>query len=109
MDVRALEAASYGQLLGIKLVATDFGTFLKLSQFGPGVLTERSRMIMTYALCGFTNLASGAINVAGYGMLVPARRAEVMDMDWKALAAGFLATCLTDSVVRALPAALFAG
>jgi CNT family concentrative nucleoside transporter len=109
MGVRASEAASCGQLLGVKLVATEFGAFLKLSQFGQGVLSERSRMIMTYALCGFANLASVGINVAGYSVLVPARRGEVMGLVWKALAAGFLATCLTASVVGALPARLFAG
>lgn len=64
---------------------------------------------MTYALCGFANLASVGINVAGYRVLVTARRDEVMGMVWKALAAGFLATCLTASVVGALPASLFAG
>ena len=109
MGVRGSEAAACGQLLGIKLVATEFGAFAKLSQIGPGELSERSRMIMTYALCGFANLASVGINVAGYSVLVPARRAEVMGLIWKALAAGFLATCLTASVVGALPAALFAG
>jgi CNT family concentrative nucleoside transporter len=109
MGVRASEAANCGQLLGVKLVATEFGAFLKLSQFGSGALSERSRMIMTYALCGFANLASVGINVAGYSVLVPARRAEVMSLVWKALAAGFLATCMTASVVGALPARLFAG
>jgi CNT family concentrative nucleoside transporter len=48
------------------------------------------------------------INVAGYSVLVPDRRGEVMGMVWKAMLAGFLATCLTASVVGALPASLFA-
>ena len=49
------------------------------------------------------------INVAGYSVLAPARREEVLGMIWKALAAGFLATCMTASVVGAMPAALFRG
>jgi concentrative nucleoside transporter, CNT family len=107
MGVRAPEAAAAGQLLGVKLVATEFSAFARLSQLGAGAFSARSRMIMTYALCGFANLASVGINVAGYSVLVPARKAEVIGLVWKALAAGFLATCMTASVVGALPARLF--
>jgi CNT family concentrative nucleoside transporter len=64
-------------------------------------------MLMTYALCGFANIASVGINVAGYSILVPERRSEVMAMVWKACMAGFLATCLTGAVVGTLPAAIF--
>ncbi len=64
-------------------------------------------MIMTYALCGFANIASVGINVAGYSVLAPGRRREVVGMVWKALLAGFLATCMTASVVGAMPSALF--
>jgi CNT family concentrative nucleoside transporter len=63
---------------------------------------------MTYALCGFANIASVGINVAGYSILVPSRQKEVMGMVWKAMLAGFLATCMTASVVGVLPASLFA-
>jgi CNT family concentrative nucleoside transporter len=69
-------------------------------------LAPRSRMIMTYALCGFANIASVGINVAGYNVLVPERRPEVIGLVWKAMAAGFLATCFSASVVGALPAGL---
>jgi purine-cytosine permease-like protein len=62
---------------------------------------------MTYALCGFANIASVGINVAGYSVLVPERRQEIMGMVWKAMMAGFLATCLTASVVGAMPGVLF--
>jgi hypothetical protein len=47
------------------------------------------------------------INVAGYSVLVPERRAEIMGMVWKAMMAGFLATCLTASVVGVMPSSLF--
>ena len=66
-------------------------------------------MIMTYALCGFANLASVAINVAGYSVLAPLRRNAVIGMVWRALIAGFLATCMTASVVGAVPAQVFGG
>ena len=101
------EAAKAGQLLGIKLALTEFSAFVQLSQTGAADLSERSRMIMTYALCGFANIASVGINVAGYSVLAPGRRREVVGMVWKALLAGFLATCMTASVVGAMPSALF--
>ena len=62
---------------------------------------------MTYALCGFGNIASVGINVAGYSILIPERRSEVMSLVWKAMAGGFLASCMTASVVGALPTALY--
>jgi CNT family concentrative nucleoside transporter len=103
------EARAAGGLLGTKLVLTEFSAFIELSKTGTAVLSERSRMIMTYALCGFANIASVGINVAGYSVLAPLRRMEVIGMVWKALLAGFLATCMTASVVGAIPAGVFAG
>jgi CNT family concentrative nucleoside transporter len=102
------EAQAAGSLLGVKLMLTEFTAFFDLAKMGAGALSDRSRMIMTYALCGFANVASVGINVAGYSVLVPDRRREVMAMVWKAMMAGFLATCMTASVVGVLPQALFA-
>jgi CNT family concentrative nucleoside transporter len=62
---------------------------------------------MTYALCGFANIASVGIIVAGLGVLVPERRGEILALVWKALAAGFLATCVSAAVVGAMPPVLF--
>jgi len=103
------EAPAGGLLLGTKLVLTEFTAFIKMSELPAEALSERSRMIMTYALCGFANIASVGINVAGYSVLVPTRRGEVMGMVWKAMLAGFLATCLTASLVGLMPAMLFGG
>jgi len=102
------EAGAAGSLLGVKLMLTEFTAFIDLAKLGPDVVSDRTRMIMTYALCGFANIASVGINVAGYSVLVPERRKEVMGMIWKAMMAGFLATCMTASVVGVLPSALFA-
>jgi len=101
------DAPAAGSLLGVKLVLTEFSAFINLGAIPVGEISERSRVIMTYALCGFANIASVGINVAGYTVLVPERRAEVIGMVWKAMIAGFLATCLTASVVGAMPSALF--
>jgi len=103
------EASAAGSLLGVKLVLTEFSAFIQMSHASAAALSNRSRMIMTYALCGFGNIASVGINVAGYSVLAPHRRLEVMSLIWKALMAGFLATCLTAAVVAALPSSLFGG
>ncbi|MFC3070796.1 NupC/NupG family nucleoside CNT transporter [Phenylobacterium soli] len=103
------DAPTAGSLLGVKLVLTEFTAFIKLGAIPVDQMAERSRVIMTYALCGFANVASVGINLAGYSVLVPERRNEVVGMVWKAMMAGFLATCLTASVVGAMPPALFGG
>jgi CNT family concentrative nucleoside transporter len=102
------EAQAAGSLLGVKLMLTEFTAFIDLAKLGPAVISDRSRIIMTYALCGFANIASVGINVAGYSILAPTRQKEVMGMVWKAMLVGFLATCMTASVVGVLPDALFA-
>jgi CNT family concentrative nucleoside transporter len=108
MGIPWKEAPAAGGLLGVKLVLTEFTAFADLAQLPAGALGPRARVIMTYALCGFANIASVGINVAGYSVLIPDRRLEVMGMVWKAMVAGFLATCMTAAVVGALPAALYA-
>ncbi|MDB5450028.1 MAG: sodium dependent nucleoside transporter [Phenylobacterium sp.] len=101
------DAPTAGSLLGVKLVLTEFTAFIRMGAMPVGDISERTRVIMTYALCGFANIASVGINLAGYTVLVPERRAEVVGMVWKAMFAGFLATCLTAAVVGAMPEGLF--
>ncbi|WP_334162306.1 NupC/NupG family nucleoside CNT transporter [Phenylobacterium sp.] len=101
------DAMKAGSLLGVKLVLTEFTAFINLGAVPVGEISERTRVLMTYALCGFANVASVGINLAGYSVLVPERRNEIVGMVWKAMFAGFLATCLTASVVGLLPPALF--
>ncbi|THD62207.1 nucleoside transporter C-terminal domain-containing protein [Phenylobacterium sp.] len=107
LGIRWADAPTAGSLLGVKLVLTEFTAFIRLGTLPAGTIDERTRVIMTYALCGFANIASVGINVAGYSVLVPERRAEIMGMVWKAMMAGFLATCLTASVVGVMPSILF--
>jgi CNT family concentrative nucleoside transporter len=101
------DAPRAGSLLGVKLVLTEFTAFINLGAVPVGEISERTRLLMTYALCGFANVASVGINLAGYSVLAPERRNEIVGMVWKAMFAGFLATCLTASVVGLLPTALF--
>ncbi|WP_091743190.1 NupC/NupG family nucleoside CNT transporter [Phenylobacterium immobile] len=109
MGVSWADAPTAGSLLGVKLVLTEFTAFIRMAALPESGFDDRSRVIMTYALCGFANVASVGINVAGYSVLVPERRGEIMGMVWKAMLSGFLATCLTGAVVGLMPAALFGG
>jgi CNT family concentrative nucleoside transporter len=101
------EAPKAGYLLGVKLMLTEFIAFIELGKIPVGEMTERTRMIMTYALCGFANVGSVGITVSGMGILMPERRNEIISLVWKALLAGFLATCMTAAVVGAMPRELF--
>ena len=101
------DAPQAGSLLGVKLVLTEFTAFITMGGIPLEDMAPRSRVLMTYALCGFANIASVGINLAGYSVLVPERRNEIVGMVWKAMMAGFLATCLTASIVGLLPARLF--
>lgn len=101
------DAPTAGSLLGVKLVLTEFTAFIRMGAIPVEAMDPRSRVLMTYALCGFANIASVGINLAGFSVLVPERRNEIVGMVWKAMMAGFLATCLTASIVGLLPSGLF--
>jgi len=102
------DAQKAGWLLGVKLTLTEFVAFIELGKVPAAEMSERTRMLMTYALCGFANIGSVGITVTGLSVLMPERREEVLGMVWKALLAGFLATLMTACIVGALPAAVFA-
>jgi CNT family concentrative nucleoside transporter len=107
MGIPASEAGVAGGLLGVKMVLTEFAAYIDLAGIPREAMSERTRTILTYALCGFANVGSVGIVVAGLGVLVPDRRNEVLGLVWRALAAGFLATCLSGAIVGAMPAFLF--
>ena len=107
MGVPAAEAATVAASLGVKMVVNEFVSYLDLARSGGAGLSDRSRLILTYALCGFANVGSVGITVSGMGVLMPERRNEIIGMVWKALVAGFLATCMTGALVGAMPRELF--
>ena len=62
-------------------------------------ISARSRLLLTYALCGFANFGSLAIMIGGLGTMSPERRKDVVDLGIKSIIAGTLATCLTAATV----------
>ncbi len=96
------ESASVGSLLGLKTVLNELIAYLKFAGSGGEGLAPRSRLIVTYALCGFANLGSLGILIGGMVAMVPARRAEVVSLGARTLISGTLATLMTAAVVGAL-------
>ncbi|MBI4757356.1 MAG: nucleoside:proton symporter [Betaproteobacteria bacterium] len=95
------EAATAGALLGKKTVLNELVAYLDLARLPPEALAPRSRLLMTYALCGFANFGSLGILLGGMGAMVPERRGELAELGMKSIVAGTLATCLAAAVAGA--------
>jgi concentrative nucleoside transporter, CNT family len=93
------ECTAAGALLGVKTVLNEFIAYLQLAATAPGALSDRSRLILTYALCGFANFGSLGIMVGGIAAMVPARRAEIASLGAKTMISGTLSTLMTAAVV----------
>jgi len=93
------EAPTAGALLGTKTVLNELVAYLEFAALPPGALSERSRVIMTYALCGFANLGSLGILIGGLTAMAPERRAEILELGPRTLIAGTLATLSCGAVV----------
>lgn len=99
MGVPWHEATTAGQLMGTKTILNEFIAYLDLVQMPADALSERTRLIMVYALCGFANLGSVGIMIGGLAALVPERREEIVDLSIKALIGGTLSTMMTGAIV----------
>ena len=89
------QAITAGGLFGTKVVLNEFVAFIELGQIGPEVLSDRSRAIVTFALCGFANFSSIAIQMAVTGGLAPNQRPVIARLGLRALAAGSLANLMS--------------
>jgi CNT family concentrative nucleoside transporter len=96
------EAHTVGSLLGTKTVLNELIAYRELGVLPAEALGERSRLLTTYALCGFANFGSVGILVAGLTTIAPARRAEITRLGLRSLIGGTLATCMTAAVVGVL-------
>jgi CNT family concentrative nucleoside transporter len=93
------EAQTAGALMGIKTVLNELLAYIELAAVPEEALSDRSRLILTYALCGFANLGSLGIMLGGLGAMVPERRAEIAALGMKSILAGTMATLMTGAVV----------
>jgi len=96
------EAQAAGSLMGIKTVLNEFIAYLQLAQMNDSVLSAHSKIIMLYSLCGFANLGSLGIMIGGLGVMAPERRGEIVELGFKSIIAGTLATLMTGSLAGIL-------
>jgi CNT family concentrative nucleoside transporter len=96
------ESSAVGTLLGTKMAVNEYVAFLELDALKETGLSERSRVVASYALCGFANFSSIAIQIGGLGTIAPGRRGEIARLGVRAMFAGSIASYCT-----AATAALF--
>jgi CNT family concentrative nucleoside transporter len=101
MGVPAAEAGTVAASLGLKTVVNEFVAYLGLATGNLG-LSGRSTLVLTYALCGFTNLGSLGIMLGGLAAMCPERRADILGLGLPALAAATIACCMTGATVGLL-------
>lgn len=103
MGVPWKDTLTVGNLLGTRMVLNEFVAFAKLGEAGVGSsLDPRSFVITTYALCGFANFSSIAIQIGGIGSLAPSRRGDLARLGLRAMIAGTLANFLTATIAGML-------
>jgi CNT family concentrative nucleoside transporter len=104
MGVPWSDATAVGSLLGVKTVLNEFVAYLNLStMLGPdSELSPRSVVIATYALCGFANFSSIAIQIGGIGGLAPERRSDLAKLGLRAMVGGSLAAFMTATIAGML-------
>lgn len=101
MGVPWQDAGAIGTLLGKRMVINEFVAFIELGKMA--MLSHKAKVIATFALCGFANFSSIAIQVGGIGALVPERRGDLARLGFKAMLAGtlanFLSACLAGILI----------
>ena len=96
------ESQLAGELLGIKTMTNEFIAYIRLAEIDASLLSERTRLIMLYALCGFANLSSVGILISGMGAMAPDRKDDLIAVSGRALVAAVLASCMTGFIVGIL-------
>lgn len=103
MGVPASEMKAFGALLGTKISVNEFLAYIQLADIKTaGTMSPRSIVIATYALCGFANFSSIAIQIGGIGTLAPSRRADVARLGLKAMIGGAIASWMTAAIAGML-------
>ncbi len=98
------DALSFGSLLGVKIVLNEFVAYTEMGtlvEFGK-ILNEKTVLMLTYALCGFANFSSIAIQIGGISPLAPDRKSDIAALGLKAVTGGVLATLMTATLAGLL-------
>ncbi|MEF3367664.1 nucleoside transporter C-terminal domain-containing protein [Methylocystis sp. 9N] len=96
------EGGAASSLMATKTVVNEFVAYRDMSQLGAEALSPKSRLILTYALCGFANFGSMGILVGGLNVILPNRRAEIARLGLRSILSGTMATCMSGAVAGLL-------
>jgi len=96
------ESTTAAGLMATKTVLNEFVAYVNFAGLIPDALSPHSRLVMTYALCGFANFGSLGILIGGLGVMVPDRRQEVVALGFRSIVSGTLATCTSGAVAGLL-------
>ena len=114
MGIPWSEAAQAGQLIGIKTVLNELLAYVQLASLSETAISDRSRLILTYALCGFANFGSLGIMIGGLGGMAPDRRDDIVKLGARSILAGTLGQWLNRSgraqnIMNRMAGAVFLG
>ena len=96
------EAVTAGGLMGVKTILNEFIAYVQLAALPVDALSERSRLIMIYAMCGFANFGSLGIMIGGLTTMCPERRDDILSLGWKTIVSGTLSTLMLGAIVGLL-------
>lgn len=100
MGIEQKDCLVAGDLLGKKMVVNEFLAYIELT--GADTISERTRTILTYALCGFSNFGAIGIQLGGIGPLAPERKGDLAQLGFRAMLGGMLAACMTACIAGAM-------
>lgn len=99
MGIESGDCGIAGELLGKKVVVNEFVAYLDMANYinadGGPKISQRTQLILTYALCGFSNFGAIGIQLGGIGPLAPERRSDLAQLGLRAMFGGMLAACMT--------------
>jgi CNT family concentrative nucleoside transporter len=96
------ETGGAATLMATKTVLNEFVAYLDFSTLPAGSFSPRTRIVLTYALCGFANFGSLGIMIGGIGAMVPERRHEIVALGLRSILSGTLATCMSGALAGLL-------
>ena len=96
------ESAQAAALMATKTVLNEFVAYLDFAKLPQEALGPRTRLIVTYALCGFANFGSLGILVGGLSAIVPERRREITELGFRSILSGTIATCMSGAIAGLL-------
>jgi CNT family concentrative nucleoside transporter len=102
IGIPAADVVTAANLMGTKVVLNEFIAYVDLAKLPADQIGEHSRLVMTYAMCGFANFGSLGILIGGMGAMVPERRPEIVQLGLRSILSGTMAGCMSGAVVGML-------